>query len=361
MATKQDSYNWEELGAKSAEAARAAAKTGWEWTKKFLRKSAQKTTDSTLLLKKLTKRQRFKLSKIRPYLHKNELIKLTALVKQGKANIELKRFGWSFLISGKDLLPVLHYVPPENRKFIFDVSEERADKQFIREADKKIQKAFYNNAFIDFSERAWGAIPQYLAPTLVISLYIKQAIALQLFCPKDFKILLRGGRIKEKIMSSASEIDSSLVTAEIDELVGKERKEMLSAKKLLAGTRNKTNSLHSKFNLVLPVKKISLRKFTDLVESLVVQEVQINRTDIYFIKRYIKNAQKIKVKLPPHLTDKIKLFALALKKRNKKVTKKTIEGILQLVKASAAMELREQVESKDLARVFKIFKQALHP
>jgi len=352
VATDRGYPDWEEIGEKTSEAARAS----WEFTKKFFRKSAQKTADSTLLLKKLTKRQRFKLSKVKQYLHKNEFNKLIALVKQGKANIELKRYGWSFLISGKDLLPILHYVHPEKRKYIFDESEEKPDRTFIREADKKIQKAFYSAAFADFSERAWGAVPQYLAPTLVSPVHIKQAIALQLFCSNDFKILLKGGRPKKKLLASASEIDSSLVVSDIDELIGKERKEVLSSGKLLAGTRKKTPR-NPKFNLILPVKKISLKKFTDLVESLVIQEVKINRNDIFFIKRYIKHAQKIKVKLPPTLTDRVKLFALALRKGNKKVGKKTIEGILYFVKASAAMELREQVETKDLARVFKIFQQ----
>ena len=131
---------------------------------------------------------------------------------------------------------------------------------------------------------------------------------------------------------------------------------ILSAKKLLATTKSKTHTLQSNFNLVLPVKKISLKKFTDLVESLVVQEVNINRNDIFFIKRYIKHAQKLKVQLPPHLANKIKKFAIKMeKKRN--VSRKTIEGLIQLIKASAAMELREEVKTKDLVRVFRIYRE----
>ena len=355
MATKKTSFDWEELSDKTADAARAAAETSWKWTKKFLRKTAQATADSTILLKQLTKRQKFKLSKVETYLHKNELGKLTTLIKQGKANIELKRYGWSFLISGRDLLPVLHFIPPEKRKYIFDDSEEKADKSFILEADKKIQKSFYDYAFNDFSERAWGAVPQYIAPTLVSPVHIKQVIAMQFFCPKDFKVLLKGGRAKKKILASASEIDSSLIAKDIDSLTETESKKILSSKKLLAGSKGKINLDKSGFNVILPVKRVSLRKFTDLVESLVIQEVQINRNDIFFIKRYIKHAQKIKVKISPQLADKIKLFAVSLKKKNKKIGKKTVEGILHLVKASAAMELRNQIKTKDLVRVFKIF------
>ena len=352
MATK-DFYTWDKLKEKERLTFDSASLS----TKKFLKKSAQFAVNSLSLLKRLSKRQRFKLSKIKPYLHKNEIAKLIALIKQGKANIELKRFGWSFLISGKDLLPVLYYIPVEKRKFIFDESEERSDELFIIEANKKIQKAFYKNAFEDFSERAWGALPQYIAPTLVSPVYIKQAIALQFFCSKDFKILLRGGRIRNKLISSAAEIDSSLVVADLDELSNREVRQLFSAKKILAGSKNNKVRSYKNFNIVIPVKKISLKKFTDLVESLVIQEVKINKNDIFFLKRYIKHAQKIKVGIPPHLADKIKLFALNLKKKNKKISQKTIEGILEMVKASAAMELRNEVETKDLERVFKIFKE----
>lgn len=353
MATRKDSIDWEDVRDKSAEVARAAAKTGWKWTKKFLKKSAQVTTDSALLAKPLTKRQKFKLSKVNPYLHKNELNKLTMLLKQGKANIELKRFGWSFLISGRDLLPVLEYIHPDNRKFIFDKSKERSDKNFIKEAEQKIQKAFYRIAFDDFAERAWGAIPQYISPTLVTPVFVKQAIALQLFCPRKFKILLKGGKAKKKLLASASDIDNNLVAADLDELADKQRK-VLSSKKLLAGSRNKT--LQGNFNLTLTVKKINLKKFTDLVESLVVQEVKINKNDIFFIKKYVKMGQKINVRIPPRFVEKIKSFALTLDKR--KINKNTVEGILQLVKASAAMELRSEIKTKDLVRIFEIFRKA---
>lgn len=356
MATRKNNFNLERFERKHSKVARKAALTGLEWTIKILRKTAQTTIDSTLLLKKLTKRQRFKLSKVEPYLHKNEFNKIVSLVKQGKANIELKRFGWSFLISGKDLLPILHYLPPENRKFIFDNSEEKSDELFINEANKKLQKIFYKAAFEDFSERAWDAVPQYIAPTLVTSLQTKQAIALQLFCPRKFKILLKGGRAKNKILDSASEIDSSLIIVDVDKLPDAERKTILSAKKLLAFSKGKLGSLHDEFNLVLPIKKISLKKFTDLVESLVVQEININRNDIFFLKKYIKHAQKIKVQLPPHFANKIKKFAVKME-RKRNVSKKTIEGLIQMIKASAAMELREQVETKDLLRVFRIYRE----
>jgi len=335
--------------------ARQSFAKGIGYTKKFLRKSAQLTTDSILLLRKLNKRQRFKLSKVETYLHKNEFNKLVFLVKQGKANIELKRLGWSFLISGKDLLPILYYVSPERRKLVFDDSEEESDEQFIYDLNKKIQRIFYKKAFEDFSERAWGSIPQYIAPTLVTSLQTKQAVALQLFCPREFKILLKGGKAREKILRSAVEIDNNLVISHVDDLSKKEYAQLLSARKVLA-TASKKKKIHSDFNLVLPVKKISLKKFTDLVENLVVREVEINKNDISFIRKYIRHAQKIKVKLLPHFANKIKKFAIKLEKK-KNVTPKTIEGLIQLIKASAAMELRDQVETKDLERVFRIYRE----
>ncbi|MBD3262752.1 hypothetical protein GF374_00020 [Candidatus Woesearchaeota archaeon] len=353
MATK-DSIDWEEIQKKTSKAASDTAQTGLEWTKTFLKKTAQVTTNSALLAKKLTKRQRFKIGKIKLFLHENEVNKVISLIKQNKADIELKRYGWSFLITGKDLLPIIHYIPPDNRSYFFDDSSEKTDKNFIYEANKKMEKIFYKNAFEDFSERAWGAIPQYIAPTLVSSVHIKQAIALQLFCKRDFKILLKGSKDKSKILESASAIDSKLVIANLNRV--KEKRKLLASKKLLVTSRS-YKRIRNKFNLIIPVRKINLKKFTDLIEDLVVQEVQIGRTDINFLKKYLKHAQKTKVKLPPHLGEKIKLFAISLKKENKKINKKIIEGILKLIKASAVMDLREEVNNKDLVRVFNIYKE----
>ena len=83
------------------------------------------------------------------------------LLKQKRARISVKRFGWSFLISGKDLLPVV-------------VSKEKK----ARDLNEKIKTKFYETRFEEFTERAWSALPHFVAPSLVGQLHIKQAIAL---------------------------------------------------------------------------------------------------------------------------------------------------------------------------------------
>ena len=99
----------------------------WDGTKWLSRKTAKLFRDSALLARSLSKKEKFQLSKVEAFLNEKDINKLSTLIKQGKAQVRLKRLGWSFLISGKDLLPRILFVKPENRKLNPDMDVEAKD------------------------------------------------------------------------------------------------------------------------------------------------------------------------------------------------------------------------------------------
>ena len=180
----------------------------WQGTKWLSRKTAKLLRDSALLARPLHKKEKFQLSKLGYYLNEKDVSRLTNLVRQGKAQVRLVRFGWSFLISGKDLLPRILFVKPEKRKFNPDMDVEAKDQIWVEEQDKKIRRAFFESSFKEFSERAWASVPQFIAPNLVGLTAIKQATALQLFSLEPVHILLLGdpGTGKTDVIRAASDL-----------------------------------------------------------------------------------------------------------------------------------------------------------
>ncbi|MEM2874235.1 MAG: ATP-binding protein [Candidatus Nanoarchaeia archaeon] len=172
------------------------------------RKSGKLLRDSILLARPLNRKERFKFSKVQPYLEPQDERKLQALLQQGKAQIKLKKYGWSFLVSGNDLLPRIIFVKPEKRKFNPDLDVEVKQKAWLEELDKKIKRQFFERNFKSFVEKAWVSIPQFIAPNIIGMKHIKEATALQLFCKEPIHILLLGdpGTGKTDIIRSAAEL-----------------------------------------------------------------------------------------------------------------------------------------------------------
>jgi len=184
------------------------AATVWEGTKWFSRKTAKLFRDSALLARPLKRKEEVRLSKIKEYLKPEEEARLTPLIKQGKVEIKLRKIDWSFLISGKNIIPKLIFIEPENRKFNPDLDVEVKDKLWVEELDKKIRSKFLEIRFREFAERAWTSVPQFIAPNIIGMQEIKHAAALQLFCKEPAHILLLGdpGTGKTDILRSAAEI-----------------------------------------------------------------------------------------------------------------------------------------------------------
>lgn len=172
------------------------------------RKTGKLLRDSILLARPLDKKENFALSKTEQYLKPEEQNKLALLVRQGKAHVKLKRYGWSFLISGKDLRPAVIYVKPEKRKFNPDKDIEIKTQLWLEELDKRIRNRFFESNFREFAEKAWIAIPQFIAPNIIGLKHVKEAATLQLLCKEPTHILLLGdpGTGKTDILRSASEL-----------------------------------------------------------------------------------------------------------------------------------------------------------
>ncbi len=384
-----------------------AAKITAKATNEFLVKSAAITKDYSLLLRPLKPREQFELSKIADHLTEGELKLIISWVKQGKGRVSLHRYGWSFLVSGKDHFPKI--ISPE---------------QFASDINEKIRNGFFVERFTEFSERAFAAIPQYVAPDIIGNFDAKQAIALQLFSYEPFNILLVGDQFsgKAELIDSALGLFSSWVRGKAsegvcvvfdehrrvrpgflsksvngcivtklhylrkeDELIlyraletgyisyktKKVRRRFDIQASILSETVPKEGGaipldpyLAGRFHLVLFPKRADLQNFSDIAEKIVLEHtVPIREADIDFIKKYVNYAMKIdEIVIPQELGEKIKEFANSIKAREPalpyKVTPQLVVGLVRMARASARMELRKTVEAKDLDRVFRIYDRA---
>jgi len=87
----------------------------WAGTRWFGRKTAKLVRDSFSLARPLNKKEQNKFSRLKEYLKPEDEGRLLTLMRQGKAEIKLRKFDWSFLTSGKNIYPKTIFVPPEKR------------------------------------------------------------------------------------------------------------------------------------------------------------------------------------------------------------------------------------------------------
>lgn len=180
----------------------------WTGTKWIGRKTAKLVRDSFSLARPFSKKEKIRISHIKDYLKLEDGNRLLALMRQGKAQIKLRKFDWSFLTSGKNIYPKLLFVPPEKRSFSPDMDVEMKTKIWIEELDKKIRRKFLEIRFREFTERAWAFVPQFIAPNIIGMQHVKEAAALQLFSKEPTHILLLGdpGTGRTEVLRSAAEL-----------------------------------------------------------------------------------------------------------------------------------------------------------
>jgi replicative DNA helicase Mcm len=125
------------------------------------------------------------------------------------------------------------------------------------------------------------------------------------------------------------------------------------------------SALMSRFNLIFVIHKPNIDDFRKIGKKIMNDsEIKHNPQTVEFIKNYIAEAQKIKVKIPKVLEDQVLDIAQELRKNENKiifdVTPRLIKGILRLVKSSAKMELRNEVNKKDILFVKDILFESLN-
>ena len=248
--------------------------------------------DAVRLMKFHKKRDKFALNFLKNYLSQKDYSKVSRRVKQGKSSVEIKRMGYSFLISGRDLLPRVY-------------SSGKLDKEF----NKLIEKKFYTEKYEQFSGNAWLVLPEFIGPNVLVEKRIKLLLALSLFAP-EFKLNI---------------VDDS---EEIKPLV----KFVNELGKVKAKTSKRTIK-NSDLNVV--EKNVRLGKFRDIANRAG-KEVKIGEGDKLFLKRYIRDARKIKVKISDKLLEGVS------------------SDLIPLIKSSAQMEMRRKVSSVDVERIVRL-------
>lgn len=248
-----------------------------------------KFLDVVRLLKFHKKRDKFSLNFLKNYLSAEDYRKVSRRVKQGKSSVEIKRMGYSFLISGRDLLPRVY-------------SSGKLDKKF----NKLVEKKFYSEKYDQFSGNAWLVLPEFIGPNVLVEKRIKSLLALSLFAP-DFKLNIvdDSGEVKP-LVNFVNELGS-----------------------VKAKTSKKTIK-SSDLNII--EKNVRLGKFRDIANRAG-KKVKIGEGDKLFLKRYIRDARKIKVGISDELL------------------KGVSSDLIPLVKASAQMELRKKVCVVDIERI----------
>lgn len=388
----------------------------------IFKKAGKFVKDSALLLRPLGKKEKWDIKRLYDYVPEEDIKKVKKSLKQGKAKIDLEKLEFSFLISGKNVLPQI-------------VSEE-VD---FEEINEEIEAKFYEKLFKEFSSRAYEVLFHYLASEVMNLAEMKRAVALQLFAKHPLHILIIGesGSGASNILKSVNKLsptssygvgsgvsqagltlsskgkkvnlgllprsDKGVCCLSELQSLNKKEKEALSSvmskgfvkhdkgdksikKKARAnvlasaepkkGSFNKyspsqikkrtpfDSSFLSQFNLIFIAKKPNSEEFKVVADKIIKESVEkeISEDEIDFIKRYIEYTRDLKVEIPKHLSDQVEEFVVGLKDMEEKlpydITSKTVEGVLSLIKSSARSELREKVTSGDLDRVFSIVRKA---
>lgn len=417
----KDEIDWEAIRQNLAEKSKKwAVKTG-RLAKLYFGKATKATRDAAMLARPLTRRETFELGKVKQYLSGEEYNKVAGLLKQGKLKIRLKRFSWSFLVSAKNILPWMtsdeNFVEQLNGKIksaflqeCFEDFKERAWNvipQYIAPNILGLQDIKQAAALQLFSkEQIHSLVIGNLDTRKEEILKSAKELASQasftyghgseeqglIFTFRNKKILpgilpkMHKGLVCIDRLNTISAEDESQLGKILERgyasIKTKDESTRFDAEISLLAAANPKDSyfesyepeqikaqmpfdsyLLSRMHLIFIAKKANLNRFADIAEKVIMEEkAKINRSDIAFIKRYMQKANSIPVELPVHLVEKIKEFAVGLKEKEKnlpyEVTPKMVEGVLRLAKASARMEMRKQVEVKDMARVFELYDKA---
>ncbi len=310
---------------------------------------------------------------------KKELKDVRYLIKQREAEIKIKRFGVSKILTEE-------YSYPE----IISHSKDIETTGFLKELNQKVQEASKKKAFDSFNPEK---ILEYIAGNIVGFMEIKKAALLQLFSTEKLHILLLGdpGTGKTEILRSVNELspissfglgsgttgagltitfkgkeiskgllpmaDKGICCIDELNLLKKEdvgslynamekgfvtydkggKSTKFDARVRVLATANPKGdrfsenltkiksqlpfdqALLSRFHLIFFIKKPSKEKFLTITKKILSQEkTEIKNDDKQFIKEYIEYAESINVSFDKSLEKEILLFVDRIKDEEKK-------------------------------------------
>lgn len=200
-----------------------------------VRKGLTQARKLVLLFRFLSKREKFALTLLKNYCTKSEYLYLLLLIKQKKAKVRIKKYGFSFMISGRDLLPII-------------ISRNK----FAKNLSKQVEERFYEEKLKDFAAKAWFIIPEFVS-TAIFPKNQKRLLALTLL--SNLKISLTG--------------DKDLC------------RQVLKNLRRIAYVR-----LSNKPDITIKIK------------GEPAQNERFDKGDVAFLKEYFRKARKIEVMLP---------------------------------------------------------------
>jgi len=123
-------------------------------------------------------------------------------------------------------------------------------------------------------------------------------------------------------------------------------------------------ALLQRFHLMFFIRPPDVARFGQITRKIVKDEkVKVREEDIEFVKDYIKYCESIIVNFPKEFENNVTEFVEYIKRREYRylveISPRLVIGLIRLIKASARMELRENVEQRDLDRAKEILKESL--
>ncbi|MBN2566950.1 AAA family ATPase [Candidatus Woesearchaeota archaeon] len=125
-------------------------------------------------------------------------------------------------------------------------------------------------------------------------------------------------------------------------------------------------ALLTRFHLVFLIRKPSVAEFRSIAKKIVSESThasKIRAADVTFIKDYVGFAESINVKFPKRFEKEIVSFIERIKKGEDRflveIGPRLVIGIIRLAKAAARLELRIDVNERDIALVRRLVEASL--
>jgi hypothetical protein len=286
-----------------------------------LKKSLRFSKEKLKALRPLSNQEVLNFKKAALFIPKNESKVIARYIKQDRCQLLFKKTPYSFLITQNSLQPFL---------------ESKLD--ILKKIDSRMAERFEEDLQKRFAERAWYTTQEYVGTNIIGLRNIKKLLTLTLFSnPVRIQLLNVREKEQELIIDVFSRLNQKLHIT-FSEKASKD------------------------YDFVIKGTSSEKNRFTEIAEKIISgQTYQPNIDDLEFLAKYIEKAKQIEPIMPPNLTEKTRKLIVSLKNKEKSlkycVKEQTIEAIMQMIKASARLELRTEIRAKDLERIFSILNE----